>query len=50
MRAPKKANSYQFTGTKARVIGGICIGLAIVFFLDGRLWVVHTAGFIRQAV
>lgn len=40
----------RITGGKARVIGGICIFLAIVFLLDGLLWVAHMAGFIKQSV
>lgn len=40
----------RLTGTKARIIGGICVGLAIIFLLDGLLWIVRMAGVVKQAI
>ena len=39
----------NLTGPKAKLIGGICITLAVVLLLDGVLWIGRMAGFLSRA-
>jgi len=44
------SKTRNVTGRKARVIGGLCVGLGVLFLLDGLHWIVRMSGVIKRAV